>query len=146
MAGAVVFETITPASTPLLLTEAQKSGQNLLGPLQIPWAIVLNFSLNGYSTLADLLYFCHKDFEDFCSTKIIQALICGGTNYSDNVIKHLQGLVWRASEMKRLNQTLLMNNNLTRDEADEWYSEAVVEVEKIKKEFKIASTGNFVYA
>ena len=57
LAGAVVSETVTPASTPLLLTEAQKFGQNLMGPLQIPGDIVLNFALNGYSTLAELAYF-----------------------------------------------------------------------------------------
>ena len=146
MAGAVVFETITPASTPLLLTEAQKFGQNLLGSLKIPGAIVLNFALNGYSTLTDLAYFGHKDFEYFCSAKIIQALNRGDAKYSDNVIKDLQGLVWRASDMKRLNQTLLINTNLTRDEAYECYYEDVFEVEKLKKEFKIVSTGKFVYA
>ena len=107
---------------------------------------MLNFALNGYSTLAELAYFGHKDFEYFCSAKIIQALNRGGAKYSDTVIKHLRGLVWRASEMKRLNQTLLINTNLTRDEADECYPEAVIELEKLKKKFKIASTGNFVYA
>ena len=63
--GSVVLETVTPAYTPLIFTEAQNFGQNFLGPLKIPWAIVLNFSLNGYSTLADLLYFCLSDISLF---------------------------------------------------------------------------------
>ena len=71
---------------------------------------------------------------------------CGGVNYINKVIKLSQGMVWRASEIKCLNQPLLINKNLTRDEADECYPEAVVELEKLKKKFKIASTGNFVYA
>ena len=104
-----------------------------------------NISLNGYINLAELDYFGHKDFEDFCSVNIRQALNRGGANYSDNFIKHLQGLIWRASEINHLNQPLLIGTNLTRDEAGEWYFEAVVEVEKLKKEFKIASPGNFVY-
>ena len=105
-----------------------------------------NIALNGYSTLADLDYFVHKNFEDFCSASIRQDLNCGGANYSNKVIKRLQGLVWRESDIKRLNQTLLIETNLTRDEANEWYFETVVEVEKLKKEFDIASPGNFVYA
>ena len=47
--------------------------------------------------------------------------------------------------MKRLNQPLLIDTNITRDETDEWYFEAVVEVEKLKKEFDIESPGKFVY-
>ena len=69
----------------------------------------------------------------------------GGANYSDNVIKHLQGLVWKASEMKRLNQPVLIETNLSRYEANEWYFEAVGEVLKLKKEFGIESSGKFVY-
>ena len=105
-----------------------------------------NLALNGYRTLADYAYFGHKDFEYFCSAKIRQALNRGGANYSNKFIKRLQGLVWRALEMKRLNQTLLINTNLTRDEAEEWYFEMLVEVEKLKKEFDIESPGKFVYA
>ena len=56
---------VPTASNPPLLTEAQNFEQTLLGPLQIPGAIVSNIALNGYSTLADLAYFGHKDFEDF---------------------------------------------------------------------------------
>ena len=48
--------------------------------------------------------------------------------------------------MKRLNQTLFIDTNLTRNDNDEWYFEAVVGVEKLKKEFKIAPPGKFVYA
>ena len=71
--------------------------------------------------MADLDYFDHEDFGYFCFAKIRQVLNRGGANYSDNFIKRLQGLVWIASEMKHLNQPLLINTNLTRDEADEWY-------------------------
>ena len=56
-----------------------------------------------------------------------------GANYSNKVIKRLQGLVWRESDMKRLNHPLLIDTKLTRDEADEWYFEAVFEVTKLKK-------------
>ena len=48
--------------------------------------------------------------------------------------------------MKCLNQPLLIDTKLKRDEANDWYFKAVVEVEKLKKEFDIASPGNFVYA
>ena len=105
-----------------------------------------NIALNGYSNLDDLAYFGHKDFEDFCSTNIRQDLNCGGTNNRYKVIKHFQGMVWRASEIKRLKQPLLVDTNITRDEANEWYLEAVVEVGKLKKEFDIDSPGKFVYA
>ena len=91
-----------------------------------------NIALNGYSTLADLDYFVHKNFEDFCSASIRQDLNRGGANYSNKVIKRLMGMVWIASEMKRLNQPLLINVNITRNEANEWYLEAVVEVTKLK--------------
>ena len=97
MAGDVAVEILLPASTPPLLTEEKKFKQTLLGPLQIPGDIVLKISLYGYSNLADLAYFGHKDFEYFCSANIRQALNRGDANYSDMFIKHLQGLVWRAS-------------------------------------------------
>ena len=48
--------------------------------------------------------------------------------------------------MKRLNQPSLIDSSVTRDEANEWYFEAVVETAKLKKEFEIASLGKFVYA
>ena len=48
--------------------------------------------------------------------------------------------------MKRLSQPLLISTNFTRYEADEWYFELVVVVEKLKKESNIASLGKFVYA
>jgi len=131
---------------PVPLTEEQKFEQTLLGALQIPQPIIANLALNGYNTMADLAYFGHKDFEDYCHAKARQALNRGGANYSDKVIKRLQGLVWRASEMKRLNQPLLIDINLTRDETDEWYFEAVVEVAKLKKEFEITTPEKFVYA
>ena len=115
----------------------------MLGPLQIPGAIVFNFALNGYSTLDELAYFGHKYFEYFCAAKIIQALNCSGANYSDKVIKILYGLFWGASCIKRLNQPLIIDTILARDEAYEWYFKAIVEVEKIKKEFGIASHGVF---
>ena len=87
--------------------------------------------------------FCHKDFEDFCSANIRQAFNSGGYKYSDKIIKILQVMVWRASDMKRLNHPILIDTNITRDDVDEWYFEAVVEVEKIKKEVDIESPGNF---
>ena len=49
--GNVVLTTTPPTSNPPLLTEAQNFEQTLLGPLQIPGAIVSNNALNGYSTL-----------------------------------------------------------------------------------------------
>ena len=146
MSGAVAVAIVPPAYNTPLSTEAQKFKQTFLVTLHIPGYIVLNLALNVYSTLADLSYFGHKDFEDFCSAKVIQALNHGVANYNNHVIKRLQGLVWRALEMKRLNQTLLINTNLTRDEAEEWYFEMLVEVEKLKKEFDIESPGKFVYA
>ena len=48
--------------------------------------------------------------------------------------------------MQRLNQTVLINTNITIYEANEWYFEVIVEMEKLKKEFEIASPGMFVYA
>ena len=101
---AIALEIVPPAPHPPLLIEAHKSKQNLLGPLKIPGDIVLNLALNGYSTLADLASFGHKDFEYFCSDKIRQYFKHGGANYIEKVIKRLQGLVWRSSEMKRLKQ------------------------------------------
>ena len=56
----------------------------------------------------------------------------------------MQVLLWRASEINLLNQTLLIDTNLIRDETNEWYFEAVVEVTKLKKEFNIAPPGNVV--
>ena len=97
LSGTVAVEIVPLASTPPLLKDAHKFKQTLLGPLQVPGAIVSNLALNGYITLADLDYFGHKDLEDFCSTKIRQALNPGGPKYSKKVIKRLQGLVWRAS-------------------------------------------------
>ena len=81
----------------------------------MPRAIVSNISLISYSTLADLDYLGHKDLETFYSSNIRQALNRDGANYSNKVIKRLNVLVWRASEMKRLNQNLLIDTNLTRD-------------------------------
>ena len=95
-----------------------------------------------YSTLADLEYFGHKDFEYFCSSKIIQALNRGGSNYNAKVVKCLQGLVWKAPEMKGINQPLLISTNLTRDKANNCYFKAVFEMSKLKKEFEIVSPGN----
>ena len=91
-----------------------------------------------------MAYFGHKDFEHFCLAKIIQALNRGVANYRDKVIKLLQELVWIVSDMKSLNQPLLINTNLTIDEAGEWYFEALVEVEKLNKEFNIVYPGKFV--
>ena len=48
--------------------------------------------------------------------------------------------------MKWLNHPLLIDTKLTRDDADEWYFEAVDEVAKLRKEFEIESPGKFVYA
>ena len=104
-----------------------------------------NIALNGYSAFADSEYFGHKDFEDFWSAKIRQVFNHSGAIYSYNVIKQLRGMVWRASEMNPLNQPPLINANLTRDDSDECYFKAVVELSKLKKEFNIVSPGNFVY-
>ena len=57
----------------------------------------------------------------------------------------MQGLVKRAPEIKILTHPLLINTNLTRDESNRWYFKAVVEVEKLKKDFEIESPENFVY-
>ena len=146
LAGAIAVAIAPPTSNPPLLTEAQKFEQTLLGPFQIPGSILSNLAINGYSTLDDLAYFGHKYFEYFCSVNIRQYLNRGGANYSDKVIKILQGMVWRASDMNRLNHPLLVNTNLTRDESNEWYFEAVFEVAKLKKEFDIEYPGNLVYA
>ena len=105
-----------------------------------------NISLNGYINLAGLDYFGRKDFEIFCSTKIRQALNRGGANYIDKVIKRFHGLVWRESEIKRLNQLLLINTTITKDEANECYFEAVVEVYKLNKDFEIFCTVKFFNA
>ena len=45
--------------------------------------------------------------------------------------------------MKRLNQLLIINTTITKDEADDWYFGEVVEVEKLKKELYIESPGIF---
>ena len=94
----------------------------------------------------DLAYFFHNYLKYFCSARIRKDFNRGGANYSDKFIKLLQGLVWRSSYTNRLNQTFLVNTNLARYEADEWYFEAEVEVEKLKKEFEIDSPGKLVYA
>ena len=47
--------------------------------------------------------------------------------------------------MKYINQPLIINTNITLDEANECYFEALVEVEKLKKKFEIESPGNFIY-
>ena len=43
--------------------------------------------------------------------------------------------------MKRLDNPLLVNNNLIRDDASDWYFKAVVEVAKLNKEFGIEFPG-----
>ena len=45
--------------------------------------------------------------------------------------------------MKYINQPLIINTNITLDEANECYFEALVEVEKLKKEFNIYPPGKF---
>lgn len=65
---------------PVPLTEEQKFEQTLLGALQIPQPIIANLALNGYNTMADLAYFVHKDFEDYCHAKARQVLNRGGAN------------------------------------------------------------------
>ena len=87
MVGAVAVAISPPTYNPPLLTVAQNFKQTFLGPLQIPGAIVLNLAINFYSTLDDLDYFGHKNFEYFFSKKIRQALNRGGANYSKNFIK-----------------------------------------------------------
>ena len=128
MAGAIAVAIVSPAYNPPLLTETQNFEKTLLGPLQIPRNILSNLALNGYSTLSELAYFGHNYFEEFCPAKIIQALNRDGNNYINKFIKSLQGLVWIESDIKRLHQPLLIDTNITRDEADEWYFEWVVEV------------------
>ena len=140
----VAIVPLAPNQPPLV--EAQKFKHTLMVPLQIPVAIVANIELNGYIALDDLVYFDHSDVEDFCSARIIKALNFGGANYSNTFIKRLQVLVWRASEMKRLDQTLVINVNVTWDKADEWYFKAKVEGTKLKKDFKTSSPEKFVYA
>ena len=68
--GDVEVAIILPVSTPPLFIEAQKFDHTLLGPLQTPAAIVSNIALNGYTTLAYLAYFVHKEFEYFCYSNI----------------------------------------------------------------------------
>ena len=80
LARAVAVAIVPCASNPSILMEAQNFEQTLLGPLQIPRAIVSNRALNSYSTLDDLDYFGYKYFEDFCSAKIRHALKRGGAN------------------------------------------------------------------
>ena len=89
LAVAVALATVPLEYNPLLWTDEQKSEKILLGPLKIPRAIVSNLALSGYSTLDDLAYFGHKEFEDLCSSKIKQALNRGGAKYSNKVIKRL---------------------------------------------------------
>ena len=43
--------------------------------------------------------------------------------------------------MNLLNQPLLIDANLTRDAADEWYFKAIFVVAKLNKYFKIVSPG-----
>ena len=58
----------------------------------------------------------------------------------------MQRLVYRASEINRLNQNLLIDTYHIRYEDNEWYFTAVVEVEKLKKKSEIESPGKFVYS
>ena len=89
MSGAVVVTIVPPAYTPPLLTEAKKFEQTFMGPFKIPGDILFDLALNGYSTLAELVYFGHKDFEYLFSAKIIQALNRDFANYSDKGTKLL---------------------------------------------------------
>ena len=48
-------------------------------------------------------------------------------------MKHLHGLMWGASEMKRLNFAVLIEGNTSSDLVEEWYIEAMLEAAKIKR-------------
>ena len=67
----------------------------------------------------------------------------GGANYGNRMIKMLQGLVGRVSEMKWINIAFLIEDNTSLDLVEEWYNEALAEADKTKKEFELDTPAKF---
>ena len=53
--------------------------------------------------------------------------------------------MWRASETKRLNIAVLIENNTSSDLVEEWYNEAMAEAAKMKKKFCLDKPETFAY-
>ena len=51
--------------------------------------IVKNIHKNGYSKLADLAYFGHKQILEYCNKKNCQTIVHGGSNYNYRTMKRL---------------------------------------------------------
>ena len=79
---------------------------------------------------------------DYYNNKNSQTIVHSGAKYRNTTMKCLQGLVWRASKMKRFNLAVLIEDNTSSDLVEEWYNEAVIEAAKMKKEFEIDTNEN----
>jgi hypothetical protein len=63
----------------------------------------------GYSTLADLDQWQHKDIKDWCVAVTARAINRGGRTFGDLKIKQLQGIAWWATDTLLRNQVLDVN-------------------------------------
>ena len=63
----------------------------------------------GYSTLADLDQWQHKDIKDWCVSITARAINRGGRTFGDLKIKQLQGIAWWATDTLLRNQVLDVN-------------------------------------
>ena len=70
--------------------------------------IVTNLHVNGYRKLEDLAYFGYKEIVEYCNNKNNQTIVHDYANYGDRTMERLQGLVWRASRMKRISIAVLI--------------------------------------
>ena len=61
-------------------------------------------------------------------------------------MKLLQGLVCRASKVKKLNIAVLISYNTISDLVEEFYSKTVVEADKIKKGLELYTPKKFNYS
>ena len=129
----------------ILESEAQKFSRILHESLNATANIVTDIHENGYSKLEDLAYFWHKEIVENCNNNFFQTILQGGDNYSDRTMKHLQGLVWRASETKQLNIGFLIKYNTNSLLIEEWYNESMAEADKTKKEFELDTPEKFTY-
>ena len=87
---------------------------------------VTNIHESGYSKLVDLAYFGHKEIVEYKNTNNFQPMVNSGANYGNITMKHLQGLVWRVSEMKQLNIAVFIEENTSSDLIAGCYNEALI--------------------
>jgi len=126
-------------------TEEAKFARILLDELKFTQAVVDNLTENGYLVFSELADWGHKAVGKYCGRKQATPLNRGGCNYGDKTIKRLQGLVWQATELKRLNRNVLLDSNTTLELADEWFEEAIAELHKVDHGMEIESPEQFTY-